>query len=100
MPLSETALGALLIARSAYIEDASYGISDFVAVIKTHTILKGEQTRTETPSRLLEAWKFGSYCVGYQEFVVSYYCCSYSQESASTTAILSPQPRNVWWVGA
>ncbi|KAJ7898954.1 hypothetical protein B0H14DRAFT_3424289 [Mycena olivaceomarginata] len=37
MPLSETALGALLIARSAYIEDANYEISDFVAVIDTHT---------------------------------------------------------------
>ncbi|KAJ7867905.1 hypothetical protein B0H14DRAFT_2572630 [Mycena olivaceomarginata] len=32
-----TTLGALLIARSAYIEDANYEISDFVAVIDTHT---------------------------------------------------------------
>ncbi|KAF8146814.1 hypothetical protein K438DRAFT_1780555 [Mycena galopus ATCC 62051] len=37
MPLSETALGAILIARSAYIETDDYGIPDWQAVIETHT---------------------------------------------------------------
>ncbi|KAF8191063.1 hypothetical protein K438DRAFT_1762979 [Mycena galopus ATCC 62051] len=36
-PLSETALGAILIARSAYIETDDYGIPDWQAVIETHT---------------------------------------------------------------
>jgi hypothetical protein len=37
MPRSETALGALLIARSAYIETDNYEIPDWQAVIETHT---------------------------------------------------------------
>ncbi|KAJ7881261.1 hypothetical protein B0H14DRAFT_2565842 [Mycena olivaceomarginata] len=37
MPLSETALGAILIARSAYIETDSCGSPDWQAVIETHT---------------------------------------------------------------
>lgn len=37
MPRSETALGALLIARSAYIETDNYEIPDWRAVIETHT---------------------------------------------------------------
>ncbi|KAJ7801339.1 hypothetical protein B0H14DRAFT_2615376 [Mycena olivaceomarginata] len=35
--LSEEALGALLIARSAYIDQPEYGIPDFRNVIETHT---------------------------------------------------------------
>jgi hypothetical protein len=37
MPLSDTALGAILIARSAYIGVNDYSIPDFQAVIETHT---------------------------------------------------------------
>jgi hypothetical protein len=35
--LSEEALGALLIARSAYIDQPEYGIPDFRNVIEAHT---------------------------------------------------------------
>ncbi|KAJ7889095.1 hypothetical protein B0H14DRAFT_3127085 [Mycena olivaceomarginata] len=37
MPLSEAALGAILIVRSAYIETDSYEIPDWQAVTETHT---------------------------------------------------------------
>ncbi|KAJ7689534.1 hypothetical protein B0H14DRAFT_2652742 [Mycena olivaceomarginata] len=56
MPLSETALGALLIARSAYIEDASYEISDFVAVIETHAT-DGTPERTAWSAHLTATYR-------------------------------------------
>lgn len=37
MPLSEAALGALLNARTAYIEEPDYAVTDFQNVIGSHT---------------------------------------------------------------
>ncbi|KAK7057889.1 ribonuclease H-like domain-containing protein [Favolaschia claudopus] len=38
MPLSESAHGALLVARDAFIEQQDYGIPDFKSVVETHTV--------------------------------------------------------------
>ncbi|KAK7029203.1 hypothetical protein R3P38DRAFT_3516264 [Favolaschia claudopus] len=38
MPLSESALGALLVARETFIEEETYKIPDFKDVVETHTV--------------------------------------------------------------